>query len=63
MSAATDIQTACSELARAQKLVAELQTQCGPAVKGPPVIGSATLWARLETIDDRLHEALVKLGG
>lgn len=63
MSAAADIQTACNELSVAQRLVAELQTQCGPAVKGPPAIVSATLWHRLESIDDRLHEALTKLGG
>lgn len=63
MSAAADIQAACDELSTAQKMVAELQTQCGPAVKGPPAIISATLWRRLESIDDRLHEALVKLGG
>jgi hypothetical protein len=54
---------AVAQLHDAQKLVAGLQECCAPGAKGPPLIASSALWGRLETIDDRLHEALTKLGG
>lgn len=53
MSAAADIEEAIDELRKAVRLVADLQADC--------VIGDS-LWHKLETIDDRLHDALTKLG-
>ncbi len=51
--AAKQIDDAIGELLAAQRLVAALQERCE--------VGDR-LWHKLETIDDRLHAALSKLG-
>lgn len=53
VGAAQKIDEAIAEVLMAQRLVAQLQDGCE--------VGDS-LWHRLETIDDRLHDALSKLG-
>lgn len=52
--AAQKIDEAIGELVEAQRLVAEIQRVYS--------IPGDHIWHRLETVDDRLHEALSKLG-
>ncbi len=59
------LQEAIEELHQAQKLIAELQLVCGP-LQGlgdeTPNITTHALWNRLETIDDRIFDALCQMG-
>ncbi len=59
------LQEAVEELHEAQKLIAGLQEICGP-VNGlgdeTPNITTRALWNRLETIDDRIFDALSRMG-
>lgn len=65
--AAGQIDEAISQLLEAQRLVANLQRACtlGGVLPQPgdrEAFNLYQLWHKLETIDDRIHEALSKLG-
>lgn len=63
--AAAQIDAAIANLLDAQRLVAGLQEQIRPMgarTNGLAVTDTNALWHALETIDDRIHEALSKLG-
>ncbi len=65
MSILDDVGAAVVQLQQAQNIVARLQKRCGMSPKdcnNPPDITCHNLWNELETIDDKLHEALAKLG-
>jgi hypothetical protein len=56
---------AVGELKVAQRLLAELQRPYAPATWGAGTLTTVDveqLWHRLESIDDRIHNALGKLG-
>jgi hypothetical protein len=54
------IDEAVSELQTAQRLLVELQHMFLP--HGEKTVDAGRVWHRLETIDDRIHNALSKLG-
>ncbi len=58
--AAQKIDEAIGRLLDAQRMVCALQEQFVPF--GDMTVDACTIWNKLETIDDRLHEALSKLG-
>lgn len=58
--AATLVEHAISQLHSAQKLLRKLQEQFVP--HGDKVVDAGAVWHALETIDDRLHDALGALG-
>lgn len=64
-AAAALIEDAISELRQAQSLLRDMQQAHGPVAlhSGETVtISRTTIWQQLESIDDRIHDALTKLG-
>lgn len=59
------VDEAIGQVLEAQRLIAELQSTCNSRhddEDARPQITNLNLWNRLESIDDRLHDALTKLG-
>lgn len=60
--AAQKIDEAIGLLHAAQGLIAGMQEQCNLHQPADLIWSSSQVWFRLESIDDRIHEALSKLG-